>query len=160
MLFFRSINAVIVTLFADECLTTSGPSSGMKCIFPFTWYGETYDACTREQFPGSNGEPWCSTKVDDDGVHIGGQGNWGGCSQACPEEEGCNCIFPFRYLGITHKACTMQNSPINMPWCSTMNDDQGNQVDGYWATCSPECPFELANDPKSDEIAKDGMCIV
>ena len=26
---------------------------------------------------------WCSTKVDDNLEHIGGQGNWGFCRQSC-----------------------------------------------------------------------------
>ena len=154
----------------------------MKCIFPFTLGGETFDVCTRQVSLASNGDPWCPTKVDDDGAYIIGQGNWGRCSQACPVEEGCKCVFPFKYNGITHNACTYE-STMNSSWCSTKVDDQGQDI-GYWATCSPECPFELANDPKSetpqnpttqvtqnylkelandtknDEIAKDGRCIV
>ena len=27
---------------------------------------------------------WCSTKVDNELEHIGGQGNWGFCRQSCP----------------------------------------------------------------------------
>ena len=27
---------------------------------------------------------WCSTKVDDQLEHVGGQGNWGFCRQSCP----------------------------------------------------------------------------
>ena len=27
---------------------------------------------------------WCSTKVDDELEHIGGQGNWGFCRPSCP----------------------------------------------------------------------------
>ena len=140
----------MVTPFADECLTMSGPSSGMKCIFPFTWRGETYDACTREASTASNGDPWCSTKVDDDGVHISGQGNWGGCSQACPVKEGCECVIPFLHLGVTHNACTMHDSlwmtGNNLPWCSTKVDDQGQHFDLHWATCGQECPFEIGKD--------------
>ena len=26
---------------------------------------------------------WCSTAVDDDGYHIGGQGKWGHCGPGC-----------------------------------------------------------------------------
>ena len=115
----------------------------MRCIFPFVFGEMTYNACTREVSPAINGDPWCSTKVDDDGQHISRQGNWGRCSQACPVEEGCNCIFPFTYLGITHNACTMHDSlwvtGNQIPWCSKMVDDQGH----YWATCSQECPFEI-----------------
>jgi len=28
--------------------------------------------------------PWCSTKVDADGNHISGKGNWGNCGPECP----------------------------------------------------------------------------
>ena len=27
---------------------------------------------------------WCSTKVDNELEHVGGQGNWGFCRQSCP----------------------------------------------------------------------------
>ena len=33
-------------------------------------------------------KPWCSTKVDDNGTHIGGQGKWGYCDSKCPTEKG------------------------------------------------------------------------
>ena len=28
--------------------------------------------------------PWCSTMIDDDGVHVNGQGKWGYCDPECP----------------------------------------------------------------------------
>ena len=31
---------------------------------------------------------WCSTKVNSSGQHIGGQGNWGTCSESCPKTTG------------------------------------------------------------------------
>ena len=31
--------------------------------------------------------PWCSTKVDENGVHKGGQGLWGYCGAGCPRED-------------------------------------------------------------------------
>ena len=30
-------------------------------------------------------QPWCSTKVDDNGQHI--TGNWGDCGPDCPGED-------------------------------------------------------------------------
>ena len=32
----------------------------------------------------TNNLPWCSTKVDRNGEHISGQGNWGNCDETCP----------------------------------------------------------------------------
>ena len=29
-------------------------------------------------------QPWCSTFVDDNGHHVGGQGKWGNCGPGCP----------------------------------------------------------------------------
>ena len=31
-----------------------------------------------------NDGAWCSTEVDDDGVHVSGQGKWGICGPGCP----------------------------------------------------------------------------
>ena len=31
-----------------------------------------------------DGIPWCSTKTDPNGQHIGGQGQWGHCPDSCP----------------------------------------------------------------------------
>ena len=33
-----------------------------------------------------DGIPWCSTKTDPNGQHIGGQGQWGHCPDSCPVE--------------------------------------------------------------------------
>ena len=67
------------------CMTVAGPSSGMKCIFPFTMRRtrDTYHACPPNP---ESGIPFCSTRVDEMGIHI--PGNWGDCSAECPIEEG------------------------------------------------------------------------
>ena len=60
-------------------MTSGGPSKGVPCVFPFTHFGKKYKECTLD----SDG-PWCSTKTDEEGVHIGQQGNWGICGPNCP----------------------------------------------------------------------------
>ena len=61
----------------------AGASPGKECIFPFKFRGVTHNACAQ---PFTSGyEPWCSTKVDDDGVHMGAQ-DWGDCNENCPKE--------------------------------------------------------------------------
>ena len=60
-----------------ECFTESGPETGKPCAFPFTYKGNTYEKCTEiehDQF-------WCSTEVDDNGVHVSGK--WGNCGKEC-----------------------------------------------------------------------------
>ena len=66
-----------------------GPSNGTTCVFPFTSSGMTYEACTMA----SDVKPWCSTKVDENGVHVTGQGKWGYCDpEECPC-DGADCPF-------------------------------------------------------------------
>ena len=43
-----------------------------------------YDACILVD--ADDGKPWCSTKTDTRGNHIGGQGQWGHCAGSCPVE--------------------------------------------------------------------------
>ena len=64
-----------------DCITNSGPSSGKKCIFPFIYRGDTYTKCIR--INGQSDRSWCSTKVDSNNRHIGGEGNWGYCDDNC-----------------------------------------------------------------------------
>ena len=46
--------------------------------------GKTYSTCTNVVKHQTNNLPWCSTKVNTRGEHIGGQGNWGNCDKTCP----------------------------------------------------------------------------
>ena len=56
------------------------------CVFPFTVQGNTYNSCTYDfNFLTRNQKPWCSTKTDENGKHIG-NGNWG----VCDEKDNCN----------------------------------------------------------------------
>ena len=59
-------------------MTVSGPSANQKCIFPFVFGGTTNIKCAHD----ADGF-WCSTKVDSNGNHIGGEGNWGICGPSC-----------------------------------------------------------------------------
>ena len=63
-------------------MTVSGADPNKPCIFPFKFDGITWNTCTNVDDPSA--PFWCSTKVDDEGNHIGGQGNWGNCASNCP----------------------------------------------------------------------------
>ena len=45
-----------------------GEETGKECIFPFQFNGNVHNECTWDQ--AAPGNPWCSTKVDENGVHI------------------------------------------------------------------------------------------
>ena len=79
---------MVSILFTDKCITIDGPSNGTACVFPFIYNGVTYEACTMF----IDVKPWCSTMVDDNGVLINGQGNWGYCDSECPC-DGTDCPF-------------------------------------------------------------------
>ena len=75
-------------LILKDCMTISGPSSNVPCIFPFTFNYVTHHECLVD-----NDGAWCSTEVDDDGVHVSGQGKWGICGPGCPIRKYLDKLF-------------------------------------------------------------------
>jgi len=74
----------------DVCLTSVHSKDPEKeCIFPFNHDNLTYYGCPID--PEDKTKRWCSTKTDENGVHISGDGAWGYCTPGCkahisPEE--------------------------------------------------------------------------
>jgi hypothetical protein len=72
-----------VTSTVTQCFTTNdSPCKNALCVFPFKFNGVIKNTCINDTDP--DGKYWCSTKVDDNLEHIGGQGNWGFCRKSCP----------------------------------------------------------------------------
>ena len=66
----------------SKCKTTpDGPQVEAPCVFPFIYKGKEYNECT---FQKGDVKAWCSTKVDGNGKHVGGQRQWGYCEKECP----------------------------------------------------------------------------
>lgn len=61
-----------------DCVTMDGPSYPANCIFPFTYQGRRFQACTDK--PGSS-KLWCPTKLSDN--QEADEENWGYCSTKC-----------------------------------------------------------------------------
>lgn len=62
------------------CHVLESQSKEMRsCSFPFIYADKTYKTCT--DVDDDDGKFWCSTKVDDSGVHIGKKGYWGYCEK-------------------------------------------------------------------------------
>ena len=74
---------------AVSCETIpGGPQVNVTCVFPFKIKNDrgndaTYVGCTLDE---RSDIPWCSTKVDELGFHVGksNKGHWGYCGQECP----------------------------------------------------------------------------
>ena len=130
----------------------SDKSSCANCVFPFTFYDVEYTGCTTIGGP----RPWCSTRVNENGVHVGG--HWENCGSECPtgpkptmsteppsttptDKSSCgNCVFPFTFWDVEYTACTTIDGDPK-PWCSTRVNENGVYVGGYWEYCGSECPF-------------------
>ena len=73
-----------VKLIKTGCVAMDGPGKGLPCVFPFKYDDVTYNTCTNRNKFLTNNIPWCSTKVNEGGYHIQGEGNWGNCDETCP----------------------------------------------------------------------------
>ena len=60
-----------------KCKTTSGPEPNVECVFPFKYRDKVYNECTID----GASKPWCCTKTDSGGNHLGG--HWGYCGPDC-----------------------------------------------------------------------------
>ena len=158
----------------SACSSECPVEQGCQCHFPFKWNGIRHDACTVHDTP--NGKPWCAIEVDDNGDATDA---WAACSEDCPMEEtagvcmttdGVRCQFPFKYIGITHDACTIHASAgATQPWCSTKVDEDGNHVlehdeegyDVHFGYCNQDCALEKGKQRKYDkrtQIGEFGVC--
>ena len=70
------------------------------------------------------------------------------CLVRLPLDPGSNdslsCVFPFRYQGRLHSACTVEGHPEGRAWCSTKVGGTGDHVEGggHWGHCGVGCPVE------------------
>ena len=70
---------VVLELFYKKvCRKSCRTISEVRCVFPFTYDGQTYQACTDAD---NGGIPWCSTQVDGNNNHVDGE--WGNCGDTC-----------------------------------------------------------------------------
>ena len=58
--------------------------------------------------------------------------------------NGEECVFPFKYKGITYNTCTKVESDNGKAWCALKLDSKGSGevIIGQWADCDPICPVE------------------
>ena len=123
------------------CRTTNGE----KCIFPSIVNGTWYRDYIHDPEIGN----WCSTLNDEFENNV--DGHWGICGDHCPPMlgnevnsdlecktvDGEDCIFPSIIDGITFHKCVPD--PYEGDWCSTLNDENGHHIDGYFGNCEESC---------------------
>ena len=75
---------VLPFVYADCIVEDKSTKEQASCVFPFTFnykdsngtnVNQTFYGCTTNLDP--DDKPWCSTKVDSDGIHQ--HGHWGHC---------------------------------------------------------------------------------
>nr|XP_033770880.1 matrix metalloproteinase-9 [Geotrypetes seraphini] len=122
---------------SEDLFTYGGNSDGEKCVFPFIFDGESYDACTKD---GRNdGYRWCSTTANfDEDKKFGFCPNRdtaviGGNSQGDP------CVFPFTFTGKTYSSCTSEGRGDRKLWCATTSN---YDTDKKWGFC-PDQGYSL-----------------
>jgi hypothetical protein len=54
-----------------------------------------------------------------------------------------SCIFPFKINQISFNGCTTLFHPENKTWCSTLVDEKGKAVGGFWGYCHDTCPLDV-----------------
>ena len=58
--------------------------------------------------------------------------------------NGKECVFPFKYKGITYNTCTKVESDNGKAWCALELDSKGSGevIIGKWADCDSVCLVE------------------
>merc|ERR1711971_541700 len=64
----------------------------------------------------------------------------GVCSTINGPTPGAQCVFPFKFGGVTYTSCTTAGG-FSQPWCSTRTDAYGNHMKGNYGDCNTStCP--------------------
>ena len=76
-------------------------------MFPFIYKGKEYNQCT---FQKGDVKAWCSTKVDGNGKHVGGQRQWGYCEKECPVQGRVNSVQHIICVAYRHNLMKKSNT--------------------------------------------------
>ena len=98
-----------------------GDNAETRCIFPFTYWGQTYDACSNID-TGSPGYFWCPTQMPKgESVFDKTSGHkWGYCNIKRANVRSTHvrkdCVFPFMYKSSVMYTCV---GYMGYTWCPT-----------------------------------------
>ncbi|KAM9248266.1 matrix metalloproteinase-9 [Dugong dugon] len=123
---------------SERLYTQNGNADGKPCVFPFTFEGRSYSACTTDGR--SDGHRWCATTANYDQDRL-----YGFCpTRADSTVTGGNspgemCTFPFVFLGQEYSSCTREGRKDGRLWCSTTSNFDR---DKKWGFC-PDQGYSL-----------------
>ena len=106
------------------CKTNEGPDSNKPCVFPFTYGGAKYTACTEVL---NFGIHWCATEVDAIGEYI--RDKWGSCSPRCTRENSARTYGGIWIRPSEHDTVVCDRISSTILRCIKPNEN-GNE-DGY-----------------------------
>jgi len=139
--------------YEDVCLTSADSEDPEKeCVFPFTFNNFTYHGCPTD--PIDEKKRWCSTKTDENGVHITGTGTWGYCTSGCHPE-----IFPDELLIGADAEKDTQTETCDYTSCNgfTFKLDVFDKVETYG-----QCQFPAGENGATDDyfcfVNEDSAC--
>ncbi|EHB05312.1 Matrix metalloproteinase-9 [Heterocephalus glaber] len=119
---------------SERLYTQHGNGDGQPCVFPFTFEGRSYSACTTEGR--SDGYRWCATTANFDQDKL-----YGFCpTRADATVIGGNaagelCVFPFVFLGKEYSSCTGEGRRDGRLWCATTSNFD---TDRKWGFCADQ----------------------
>ncbi|XP_004636179.1 matrix metalloproteinase-9 [Octodon degus] len=123
---------------SERLYTQHGNGDGKPCVFPFTFEGRSYSACTTDGR--SDGYRWCATTANYDQDKL-----YGFCpTRADATVIGGNsagelCVFPFVFLGKEYSSCTSEGRQDGRLWCATTSNFD---TDKKWGFC-PDQGYSL-----------------
>ncbi|XP_066092876.1 matrix metalloproteinase-9 [Saccopteryx bilineata] len=123
---------------SERLYTQHGNSDGKPCVFPFTFEGRSYSACTTDGR--SDGYRWCATTADYDQDKL-----YGFCPTRVDStvtggnSAGETCVFPFIFLGEEYSTCTKEGRSDGRLWCATTSNFDS---DKKWGFC-PDQGYSL-----------------
>ncbi|XP_066485386.1 epididymal sperm-binding protein 1-like [Tiliqua scincoides] len=108
-----------------------GNSEGRPCVFPFTYWGDTYYTCTSKN--SRKGRFWCATTGSYDKDR-----KWSYCADTRLNENPTGpCVFPFTYNGKSQSTCIADGMTSGKLWCSLSSNYDMNSK---WTYCEPSEP--------------------
>ncbi|XP_007533116.1 matrix metalloproteinase-9 [Erinaceus europaeus] len=123
---------------SEKLYTEHGNAKGQPCVFPFTFEGRSYSACTTDGR--SDGYRWCATTASYDQDKL-----YGFCpTRVDSTVSGGNsagelCVFPFTFLGKEYTTCTREGRSDGHLWCATTSNFDN---DKKWGFC-PDQGYSL-----------------
>eukprot|EP00092_Neocalanus_flemingeri_P039361 GFUD01042856.1.p1 GENE.GFUD01042856.1~~GFUD01042856.1.p1 ORF type:complete len:229 (+),score=41.36 GFUD01042856.1:66-689(+) len=126
-----------------SCLTTGG----RPCVFPFRYHNISYSACTWRDGHKTQGVPWCSLSVNENGDHVNSQGGrgstWDFCSGDCITSHlECSPVTPDCSNSSILQQCVESSVSTGdhvATWCVTMRDKKHGGEKTIHVKCAEDC---------------------